>query len=182
MRVLFVCTGNICRSPLAERYASHWAEQHGTAIEATSVGTHALVGYPMDPDAAEALAALGGTSDGFAARALTTTDARNADLILVMERAHRDRVLATAPAATLRTFTLSEAALIASQVSVRTIRELAIARTRVPQAVDAPDILDPFRQGPATHRRIAEEIAAKVDIVLGMLAPSTTDSPKTPTL
>ena len=56
MHVLFVCTGNICRSPTAERLAVAYAARHGIAdFTSSSAGTHAVIGHPIHPDAAAVL-------------------------------------------------------------------------------------------------------------------------------
>lgn len=60
---LFVCTANICRSPIAERLAlSVWGT--GSPIAVISAGTHATAGRPMAAEAADALRELGGDPEG----------------------------------------------------------------------------------------------------------------------
>lgn len=77
MRILFVCTGNLFRSPIAERLAATWARESlvsspgPTGVEMTSAGTAATDGRPMASASAQALERLGGTSEGFRSRALT---------------------------------------------------------------------------------------------------------------
>ncbi len=58
MHVLFVCTGNICRSPTAERLAAGLSSM--ADLRASSAGTRAVIAHPMHPDAAQALMDLGG--------------------------------------------------------------------------------------------------------------------------
>lgn len=108
--LVFVCTGNICRSPLAERLALAWAEQEGAPLTAESAGTRAVVGHGMESHAARVLEDLGGTPEGFVARRLTPQIASAGDLVLTMSRSHRDRILEIAPRQLQRTFTLVEAA------------------------------------------------------------------------
>ncbi|GGC67115.1 hypothetical protein IEU95_03580 [Hoyosella rhizosphaerae] len=169
MRILFVCTGNICRSPVAERYARFWADTHNAKIDSSSVGTHALVGHPIDELAAQALRELGGDPSDFEAKQLTPQLAAEADLILTMQQFHRDRVLAAAPTAMLRTFMLSEAAIIVEETEARTVKDMALARMRVPHARNSPGVADPFDQSIDTHRDIAAEIATKIATVLSAL-------------
>src|SRR4051795_5389163 len=64
--VLFVCTGNICRSPIAERLLA--ARLPDPSIRAASAGTRAMVGYGIDQTAAHVLRRLGGEPDGHGAR------------------------------------------------------------------------------------------------------------------
>jgi protein-tyrosine phosphatase len=62
LHILFVCTGNICRSPSAERLAT------AAGASASSAGTRAVIGHPMHPESARVLRDLGGDPDGFVAR------------------------------------------------------------------------------------------------------------------
>ena len=53
MKILFVCTANICRSPVAEHYLRRLVERIGpNAVEIASTGTHAVSGLPSDGIAA----------------------------------------------------------------------------------------------------------------------------------
>ncbi len=142
MQLLFVCTGNICRSPTAERLTTAWAARNGTAdLTASSAGTRAVASSGLEPTAAHVLSTLGGDPDGFAARQLTPAIAGAADLILTMTESHRDTVLRIAPRQLKRTFTLLEAAHLASATGPATVAELAAARGTVarPASVDVPD-------------------------------------------
>ncbi|WP_305092737.1 low molecular weight protein-tyrosine-phosphatase [Prescottella sp. R16] len=142
MKLLFVCTGNICRSPTAERLADAWATRHGgTGLDVSSAGTRAVVGYGMEPTAARVLSSLGGDPTGFVARQLTPVMANDADLVVTMTEAHRDAVLRRAPRGLKRTFTLLEAAHLASTIGRGTVADLAAVRGSVPRPrlLDVPD-------------------------------------------
>ncbi|AQT82574.1 low molecular weight phosphatase family protein [Mycolicibacterium litorale] len=175
MRVLFVCTGNICRSPTAERLASLYAAQQDISdFQASSAGTRAVIGHPMHPDSARALQARGGDPAGFTARQITPRIALDADLVLTMTRAHRDAVLELAPRQLRRTFVLSEAAQLASDHRATTVVELAALRPRLPvQSVS--DIPDPIGSGPEQHALMAEQIAEYLPPIIRLLAGSVTD-------
>ncbi len=165
-RVLFVCTGNICRSPTAERLAAASARKARLAdIEFRSAGTHAIVGHPMQPSAARVLDRLGGDSSTFAARQLTKTIAVDADFILTMTRAHRDYVLHLAPQKLHRTYTLREAAQLATQCGARTVADLATTRSQL-RADDDTDIPDPIGKDDAFYVAVAVQIAELVPPVL----------------
>ena len=84
-------------------------------------------------DAALVLEKLGGDASDFAARQLTSRIASDADLILTMTRAHRDTVLELAPRQLHRTFTLSEAALLASECDAQSVADLAAFRPQSPR-------------------------------------------------
>ncbi|NCD17018.1 MAG: hypothetical protein EOL91_06855 [Actinobacteria bacterium] len=116
--VLFVCTGNICRSAFAERLAVRLKEELPEAHPArewtfTSAGTAGLDGWPMCPEMESELVARGGSADGFVAKQVTGTMARSADLILALESVHRAWVLEEWPALVRRTWLLGQAARVA---------------------------------------------------------------------
>jgi len=89
--VLFVCTGNICRSPTAEAIFRKLAEDAGMAgaVTADSAGTHAYhVGEPPDPRAQAAAAKRGYHLSALRARRIEGADFRRFDLILAMDQDH----------------------------------------------------------------------------------------------
>lgn len=93
-RILFVCTGNTCRSPMAEAIARAEAAARGLTLEIGSAGTSAWEGGPASDGAL--LVALEHGLDLAAHRARTLSPAliAEADLILTMGPHHRERVLA----------------------------------------------------------------------------------------
>lgn len=112
MRILFVCTGNICRSPTAELLTRAYVDDVGdrsAGLQPSSAGIRAVVGSGVEPTAALVLSSLGGSAEGFRARQLRTDLVESADLILTMSTRQRAFVLRMAPRAMARTFTLLEA-------------------------------------------------------------------------
>src|SRR5690554_3706756 len=98
MRILYVCTGNICRSPTAERLTTAYAAEQGRGdLSAHSAGTRAMVGHGMESTAALVLQQLGGDPDGFAARRITPQIAEDSDMIITMSEKHRANVIQLAP-------------------------------------------------------------------------------------
>lgn len=90
--VLFICTGNTCRSPMAEGIARHLASTHRIPgleedVFFASAGVFASDGVPMSPETAEALVRRGIEPDGHSTR-LTPAMIANADLVLGMTEAH----------------------------------------------------------------------------------------------
>lgn len=87
-RVLFVCSGNICRSPMAEGLARAYAMRRGRDLHAKSAGTLGIIGRPADPYAAAVCAEIGvdiytHRSQGVASELIAWSD-----YVLVMEYAH----------------------------------------------------------------------------------------------
>lgn len=98
-RLLFVCTGNICRSPTAEAVARAKAAKLGLAVETDGAGTSAEeAGNPPDPRAREAAARRGYDLPRRGARRVRDADFRDFDLILTAARQHRATLLRRAPA------------------------------------------------------------------------------------
>jgi protein-tyrosine phosphatase len=158
MHVLFVCTGNICRSPTGERLAAAYAAQHGIPnFTASSAGTRAVIGHAIHRDAAVVLEELGGDASGFAARQLKSKIASSADLIIAMTSAHRDIVLEAAPRQLSRTFTLTEAVRLASMDGADTLADLAALR-RYLTTLDLADIPDPIGQSPEVFAAVGSQI------------------------
>jgi protein-tyrosine phosphatase len=107
--ILVVCTGNICRSPMAEGFLRRSLASRGaTPIDLTSAGTHGWDGSGATPESVEAAAERGADISAHQARRLDTDLLESADLVLAMSAEHRDAATALAPAAAPRAFTLKE--------------------------------------------------------------------------
>ena len=177
LTLLFVCTGNICRSPLAERLV---IARSGPAadIRAHSAGIRAMEGLPMDGPSARLLAELGGDGRGHVGRQLSESMIAGADLILGAQTLHRDAVLRLAPTSLRRTFTLREFLRLAADLSPAPTTEQAraliggVAGRRgladpVPSGAD--DIADPYLRPLAEVRECAGQISRAIDTTLRLL-------------
>lgn len=87
-RILTVCIGNICRSPLAQALLARELPLHSV----TSAGLHAMVGYPADPAAVQVGNEQGLDLAPHRARQVTSLMCQQAELILVMEQEHKTQL------------------------------------------------------------------------------------------
>ena len=90
MRILFVCTGNTCRSPMAAAYFKDLCEKgkrHGVHVD--SAGTHAGTGALVPPEARKIMARYGIDLSGHRSKPLDKQMLQKADLIVAMTSSHR---------------------------------------------------------------------------------------------
>ncbi|MFJ9367000.1 low molecular weight phosphatase family protein [Nocardia sp. NPDC101769] len=171
MHVLFVCSGNVCRSVIAERLTLAVAADHGLQeLSAESAGVRALVGFPVEPLAAQTIVGLGGNADNFKARRLKAEMVHRADLVLAMTEKIRDQVCELVPEALPRTFTLLEAYRIAKVSGARTVVGLHAARNDLAY-VGRENISDPVGLSPQQFCDVGDRIAeALVPLLLALHA------------
>ncbi len=107
-RILIVCTGNSCRSPMAEGWLRHEIEKIGLSseIEVVSCGTNARDGLPCTPEAELVLLNREIDSSKFRSRRCRKGDLWSSDLILAMAAQHAEDVVAMLPSARAKTITL----------------------------------------------------------------------------
>ncbi|MBO0980995.1 low molecular weight phosphatase family protein [Microbacterium sp. SD291] len=176
--ILTVCTGNICRSPLAETLLR---AHLGELVRVHSAGTHALVGHAMTPEAQHLALEFGAQSadvDGHAARYLQDPLMSDSDLILTMTREHRRESVQLVPRRLHQIFTVREFARLSEGLSSQEVREIAHAagpgaRTRLGAAVlaiserrsimpnpsaDEDDVIDPYRESEQVYRDSAAQM------------------------
>ncbi len=108
--VLVVCTGNVCRSPMAQALIRKEIEDRGLAsdIAVDSAGTYAMVDHPASGGSINAMAQRGLDINAHRAKQLTADLVNQADVILVMEERHRRSIFVTWPRAIMKTLLLSE--------------------------------------------------------------------------
>jgi protein-tyrosine phosphatase len=191
-KILVVCTGNICRSPVAERLIQARSDALGLPVVVLSAGTQSMVGHDMTPEAAHLAQHYGADPAGHASKQLTEQLITDADLILTATREHRSKVVSLRPRAARYTYTLNQFARllptaveslvdpanapIPSVQPVETPRDdlatqlralvTEVAATRgfspPPPHPDDDDIEDPYRQSTAVYARVGTVINATV--------------------
>ncbi len=110
-QVLVVCTGNICRSPMAEGFLRGLFRLHvqdGEGISVASAGTSGWDGSPATPEAITAAGERDSDISAHRARRVKAHHVERADLVLGMTTDHRDRVIQLAPPTAPRAFTVKE--------------------------------------------------------------------------
>ncbi len=145
MKILIVCSGNICRSPMAAAVLRDRLERAGrTDVSVASAGTLGIVGEPADPLAISVAAEAGYDVAGHRSSALTAEEAGSADLVLVMEERHARKVAELAPGRA-PTFLLGS------------------FLPAPPARPDAGEIPDPMGEGPEAFRECLETIEGSID-------------------
>jgi RpiB/LacA/LacB family sugar-phosphate isomerase len=105
--ILFICTGNVCRSPMAEALFRHAMRGRGE-FRIFSAGLGAVDGQPPTQHSVRAMGELGVDISAQRSRMLTTDLVRQADIILGMTHSHVDTIALLYPAAAEKTFLLRE--------------------------------------------------------------------------
>ncbi|GAA4673013.1 adenylyl-sulfate kinase [Nocardioides nanhaiensis] len=174
LKVLFVCTANICRSPYMELLARRIAEETGAAtrLSFASAGTHGFREHAMDDVMATTLTSRGVAHDEFRSQRLTSQLIADADLVLTAESTHRQFILDDHPGDFRKVFTLGQFA-----ESVRSLHTdltgrqlLAAAGLRRGGASERLDIGDPYRRGPEAAASTAERVEELLRVVVPALA------------
>lgn len=178
-RVLFVCTGNVCRSPAAELVFARSAV--GYDIASASAGTSGLTGRGVDEPTAYALKEIGVDPSRHVAQRLAPGLVNAADLILTASTDHRSTIVQQTPLAFRRTFTLREFARLGADLEPisgdvdanalrRRVGQVAEQRGWVdPAEPGADDIRDPFGERLEVAQACVAEIVETVGGVIAAL-------------
>ena len=143
-RILFVCTGNLCRSPMAEVLFRHRIGSD-SGWEAASAGTFDALGHPASENAVRAVKELGLDLSRHHSQPLTAELLESADMIVVMTAEHRFHLLEVFPEVGNRVFLIK-----------------SFGTSKVPA-----DVSDPYGGSLNTYKKIRDEIdRALSDLIL----------------
>lgn len=164
MRVLFVCTGNTCRSPMAAGFFAAAARRRRLDVAVSSAGVGAWEGAPATAEAVIAAAEYGVDLKAHRARRLTPALVEEADLVLTMTQAQKDDVLSLVPAARGKVHAIKEFVGRASAGGGRQERAAAGSKTV------SIDIADPIGRSLAAYRECAGDLHAAAEALADLLA------------
>jgi protein-tyrosine-phosphatase len=142
-KILFVCTGNICRSPVAQFLAERLAREVGLPLRVASAGVEAEIGHDMEPGARRALAARGVKGVSNLAVQLDEAMCADADQIYALTRGHRATIVSRFPAHAAKVAVLREAA-----------------------GLPGSDVADPYGESDAVYEKCAQDIEEALKILI----------------
>lgn len=167
--LLFVCHGNVARSPAAQVIARDLLGP-GAAWQVSSAGIGALVGQPVADDVALALRERGHDPGGHAARQVTGGMAQAADLVVCMAGEQRAWLVDEVPGVARKILVLGQAERLAASAP-RHVAGLAHLVLSQEPAVPDDDVRDPYLRGLDAARATVQRLERGVGTVLSLLAP-----------
>lgn len=188
--ILVVCTGNICRSPVAEGFLrDSFAARFGDGAPAvSSAGIAGLDGWPASEESVVAAAEYGTDIQDHRARMLTL-DMVAADLILGMASEHRERVIDLDPTVEGRSFTLKELARLLEELDPvsepappgsltgRVAQAAELRRSGFPGNPQDESVVDPIGLGMTTYRAVSWDLQGWTRrLVAGLFGPEQVSS------
>lgn len=176
-RILFVCTGNTCRSPMAEAFLKGLAHEKGLILAVRSAGISTMDGLPVSTNSQYALGRRGIQHKG-SSTTLQHEALQWADLVLTMTSGHKREVLQRYPDAYGKTYTLKEYVYMDSKLQGQiTDLEQLYAELQMKQLLGEPissaerqrltalergipnfDIADPYGGSQAIYDSCADEL------------------------
>jgi protein-tyrosine phosphatase len=176
MNVVFVCTGNLCRSPMAEGLMKHALIQRGcNGVEVTSVGTWAYLGNPAMPEAVELLSQRGIDLAEHRSRPVDEAELDAADVIVVMTSVHVRELKSMYPQVLPKVLMLKELAEIepspdpGNGTPEARLRGL-LTGTRPPSRRSL-DVDDPIGLPIGAYERCADDLQRGIDVLVQTICP-----------
>ncbi|TFC91998.1 low molecular weight phosphatase family protein [Cryobacterium sp. TMT4-31] len=187
-KILTVCSGNICRSPLAEQLLRVGLTAY-PEVTLGSAGTIGLTGHAMPSEAADLSRHFGGDPSGHVARLLTADHLRDADLVFAMSREHRRAIVELLPKAIRYTFTIREFARLVRGATDEDLEDAAalpindnVGRFSTlvgfaasqrgsvgpPEASEDDDVVDPYRRSDEVYAQSARQLVPAVNDVVSL--------------
>ena len=182
VRVVFVCTANICRSAFMQSFARAAGAPGGPGgVEFSSAGTHGFDSAPMSEEMAVESAAWGLDVAGFSSRPITPVILTEADVLITAEVRHRQFILDDHPEAFKKVLTLGQAARAAQHLTPglapdEVLAELARLRGN---ALEGDDITDPYLRGAPAQETAARRMSGMLVPLLAALGADRPPSRKT---
>lgn len=164
LRLLFVCTANIARSPYAERRTGMLLGD--LSVDVASAGVWARGGHAMDEAMAAELATRGGSGEGHRSQRVDGAVLAAADLVITLGYSHHMDLLQTWPEHADKIVGLRQLALGVRELPTTTLGVEALADMRrvLPAASMTFDVADPYGRGAKAAARCASEIDAALDV------------------
>ncbi|WP_071140369.1 MULTISPECIES: low molecular weight protein arginine phosphatase [Tissierellales] len=144
--ILFVCTGNTCRSPMADGLFENMIENNKdnySNISHTSAGIYVFGGERPTDEAIKVMAEEGIDISQYRSKGLTEKMVEDADVVFVMTKNHKNYMRNSYPSASEKIFTL---------------KEYAYGKE--------DDIIDPFGEGMEVYRKVKEDIKDALEEIL----------------
>ena len=196
--ILTVCTGNICRSPLAQRLLSLGLQGIGE-VDVSSAGTDALVGHGMTDQTATIAHRHGVLApEQHVARLLSVEQLQESSVAIALTRAHRREIVALLPRGSRRTFTLRELARLLDAVQPSDLTDVAalppsdkvgrfaalieVAATlrgyvAPPENELDDDVIDPYRRSDEVYALMESQLVPAVDLIVKRFEQAATITP-----
>lgn len=146
MNITFICTGNICRSPFAEKLLQQISDQEGYHYTVTSMGTINKPGFTPPDDAIKVAKEYDINLSTHKSRAMSPNELMRSDYIFVMDRTHQEYIKNYYPMITDRVYLLAP------------FKKRGLFKSK--------DVIDPFKKGEKTFRKVYAEIDKHIRRIL----------------